>query len=216
MVEVIFISVSISPRLRGLYTCFSSFAFVPSCVHHGTTAPFSTCPTVTSNPLRSRWANGLQRELTVLRERKPVPREFSLHDLDEEDPESAALTWTMQFWMLRNGNVRFISPLLDRFGLSYISIVDNEPLVPASSAILLTTNSKLASSSSASAIDADDNAFERYFDRPEVSAAYKKQQIIETPEYSLLSEDASVGGRFRPRGVEDVCPRHSRLCYTNS
>jgi hypothetical protein len=82
--------------------------------------------------------------------------------------------------------------------------VDNEPLVPASTQILLTTNAKLVSSSSVSKQEINDNAFERYFDRPEVSKAFKLQQIIETPEFSLLSEDASVGGRFRPRAIEDV------------
>jgi hypothetical protein len=95
----------------------------------------------------------------------------------------------------------------DRSFISYIILlvylVDSEPLLPANSAVLLTTNSRLASSST-SDLAVNDTAFERYFDRPEVSEAYKKQQTIETPEFSLLSEDASVGGRFRPRALEDV------------
>jgi len=52
----------------------------------------------------------------------------------------------------------------------------------------------------------ENKGYERYFDRPEVAAAYKKQQLIETPEFSPLSEDATVGSRFRPRaGFEEVC-----------
>jgi len=90
---------------------------------------------------------------------------------------------------------------------------DNEPIVPASAGILLTTNSTLASSSSTSEPSLNDNAYERYFDRPEVSEAYKKQQIIETPEFSLLSEDASVGGRFRPRALEDELADTSDAMY---
>jgi len=51
----------------------------------------------------------------------------------------------------------------------------------------------------------ENKGYERYFDRPEVTAAYKKQRLIETPEFSQLSEDAIVGSRFRPRaGFEEV------------
>jgi len=55
-------------------------------------------------------------------------------------------------------------------------------------------------------LDIENKGYERYFDRPEVTAAYKKQQLIETPEFSQLSEDATVGSRFRPRATfEEVC-----------
>lgn len=90
---------------------------------------------------------------------------------------------------------------------------ESEPIVPANTPVLLTTNSELASSSSTSELDLNDNAYERYFDRPEVSEAYKKQQVIETPEFSLLSEDASVGGRFRPRVLEDELADTSDAMY---
>lgn len=49
--------------------------------------------------------------------------------------------------------------------------------------------------------DTENKGYERYFDRPEVTAAYKKQQLIETPEFSQLPEDATVGSRFRPRAA---------------
>ena len=48
------------------------------------------------------------------------------------------------------------------------------------------------------------SAYERYFDKPEVIRAYREQQLIQTPEYTLLSEGDAVGGRFRPRGLDDV------------
>jgi hypothetical protein len=48
-------------------------------------------------------------------------------------------------------------------------------------------------------LDIENKRYERYFDRPEVTAAYKKQQLIETPEFLQLSEGATVGSRFRPR-----------------
>ena len=50
-------------------------------------------------------------------------------------------------------------------------------------------------------MDIESKGYERYFDRPEVTAAYKKQQLIETPEFSQLFEDATVGSRFRPRAT---------------
>ncbi|KAF9647438.1 hypothetical protein BDM02DRAFT_3187960 [Thelephora ganbajun] len=100
---------------------------------------------------------------------------------------------------------------------------EQDPLVSSNVALVLTTNAKLLPSSkstsvtavaSSSAITLDDTAthardgpdienkgYERYFDRPEVTAAYKKQQLIETPEFSQLSEDAIVGSRFRPRAT---------------
>ena len=75
---------------------------------------------------------------------------------------------------------------------------------------LLTTNSALVRSASTSNLWLISTANERYFDRPEVLKAYKEQQIIQTPEFTHLSEDASVGGRFRPRGQEDV----SQCCFS--
>ena len=47
-------------------------------------------------------------------------------------------------------------------------------------------------------------AYERYFDKPEVIRAYREQQHIQTPEFTLLSEHEAVGGRFRPRSLDDV------------
>ncbi|TFK56615.1 hypothetical protein OE88DRAFT_38552 [Heliocybe sulcata] len=82
---------------------------------------------------------------------------------------------------------------------------ENEPLIPADTRFFLTTNSSLIPSTSASSfeIELNSSAYERYFDRPEVIKAYREQQTIQTPEYTLLTEDASVGSRFRPRGSED-------------
>ena len=114
-------------------------------------------------------------------------------------------------------------------------IDEQDPLVFSNVALVLTTNSRLLPSSkstpaaavaSSSAITLDDTAavardelntekkgYERYFDRPEVTAAYQRQQLIETPDFSPLSEDAIVGSRFRPRaGFEEVCSPFSFLC----
>lgn len=91
--------------------------------------------------------------------------------------------------------------------------VENEPLIPVDTRFLLTTNSSLISSSSSSTatpfeLELNSHAYERYFDRPEVLESYKAQLTIQTPEFSNLTEDASVGGRFRPRIHEDVRPAH--------
>lgn len=53
-------------------------------------------------------------------------------------------------------------------------------------------------------IQINTQAYGRYFDRPEVQAAYRTQQMIETPEFTQLPDDAVVGGRFRPRHSEEV------------
>jgi hypothetical protein len=58
------------------------------------------------------------------------------------------------------------------------------------------------------------SAYERYFDKPEVICAYREQQLIQTPEFTLLSEGEAVGGRFRPRGLEDVRAVPTRFSVT--
>lgn len=92
--------------------------------------------------------------------------------------------------------------------------VENEPLIPANTKFVLTTNSSLVPSSSSSStsfkLELNSHAYERYFDRPEVLESYKAQQMIQTPEFSALTVDASVGGRFRPRIHEDVRPTHPK------
>ncbi|KAL4062970.1 hypothetical protein V8B97DRAFT_1877236 [Scleroderma yunnanense] len=82
--------------------------------------------------------------------------------------------------------------------------LDNEPLIPPNTSFLLTTNSALLESSRDSRpFQLNDIAKQRYFDQPEVIQAYRDQQLIQTPEFTLLPEDASVGGRFRPRSSLD-------------
>ena len=91
--------------------------------------------------------------------------------------------------------------------------VDNEPLIPADTPFLLTTNSALLQSSPKSAsFGLNTFANQRYFDRSDVIKAYRDQLNIQTPEFSLLSEDATVGGRFRPRPSGEV--RTFRLSMT--
>jgi hypothetical protein len=92
---------------------------------------------------------------------------------------------------------------------------ENEPLIPAHAELLLTTNaarvrtfvgeaSKAADGENESGSQLNTWAYERYFDKPEVIRAYREQQLIQTPEFTLLSEHEAVGGRFRPRSLDDV------------
>ncbi|KAL7285083.1 hypothetical protein ACG7TL_000175 [Trametes sanguinea] len=84
---------------------------------------------------------------------------------------------------------------------------ESEPLIPATTKFLLTTNGALLPPASESfEAQLNTHAYSRYFDRPEVQLAYKTQQLIQTPEFTELPQDANVGGRFRPRGSEDVRP----------
>ncbi|KAI0078858.1 hypothetical protein K474DRAFT_1739813 [Panus rudis PR-1116 ss-1] len=94
--------------------------------------------------------------------------------------------------------------------------LENEPLIPSSTKFLLTTNSKLVPPSSDNTtfeIELNKHAYGRYFDRPEVQKAYREQQIIQTPEFSQLPEEAIVGGRFRPRGSEEEATDTSDAAY---
>ncbi|KAG6814150.1 hypothetical protein H0H92_002145 [Tricholoma furcatifolium] len=78
---------------------------------------------------------------------------------------------------------------------------ENEPLIPADTQFLLTTNSALASTSS-STFRVNVYANERYFERPEVLKAYREQSIIETPEFQNLG-DTTVG-RLRARSQAGI------------
>lgn len=94
----------------------------------------------------------------------------------------------------------------------FLIAVDNEPLIPADTPFLLTTNAALLQSSSKSAgFGLNTFANQRYFDRSDVIKSYREQLNIQTPEFSLLSEDATVGGRFRPRSSGEV--RISKVSY---
>ncbi|KAI0299874.1 hypothetical protein BC826DRAFT_993862, partial [Russula brevipes] len=70
---------------------------------------------------------------------------------------------------------------------------ENEPLVPAHAHLLLTTNSARVRTFGDADMGVDGpqlntSAYERYFDKPEVIRAYREQQLIQTPEFTLLSE----------------------------
>jgi hypothetical protein len=88
-------------------------------------------------------------------------------------------------------------------------------LKPSSAAAVASSSAITLDSTAAvprDGLDIEKKGYERYFDRPEVTAAYKKQQLIETPEFSALSEDAIVGSRFRPRAGFEEVRSYIQLC----
>ena len=107
-----------------------------------------------------------------------------------------------------------MSYFFKRSVICFVRAGENEPLIPAHAQFLLTTNSaRVRTFEDASKVAGCDNesgsqlntwAYERYFDKPEVIRAYREQQLIQTPEFTLLSEHGAVGGRFRPRSLDDV------------
>jgi len=102
--------------------------------------------------------------------------------------------------------VRVLSSRALAYLLSFT--VENEPLIPADTPFLLTTDPKYAvetANNSDLGIKINIVANERYFDRTDVLKAFREQTVIQTPEYEAISESVSgVGGRFRPRNLEEV------------
>ncbi|KAJ7040296.1 hypothetical protein C8F04DRAFT_251954 [Mycena alexandri] len=84
---------------------------------------------------------------------------------------------------------------------------ENEPLIPADTPFVFKTNDTLekVAKEFASAGGSGLNllAHQSYFERPEVLKAYREQTIIETPEYTNVSDTPSVGGRLRVRTTEE-------------
>ncbi|KAF8078937.1 hypothetical protein FPV67DRAFT_1466918 [Lyophyllum atratum] len=91
---------------------------------------------------------------------------------------------------------------------------ENEPLIPADTPFLLTTNSAVASTS-ATAFAINIHANDRYFERPEVLKAYREQSTIQTPEFVSLGD--TPAGRLRARSqagiTEDGPPETSDAAY---
>ncbi|KAJ6609382.1 hypothetical protein B0H10DRAFT_482220 [Mycena sp. CBHHK59/15] len=94
---------------------------------------------------------------------------------------------------------------------------ENEPLIPADTRFLMSTNDTLEkitmefSSSEGAGINL--RTHESYFERPEVLKAYREQTIIETPEYTNLSEVPTVGARLRARNTEEQNSSDSDVVY---
>jgi hypothetical protein len=82
--------------------------------------------------------------------------------------------------------------------------VEYDPLIPAETRLILTTNPQtVAKSSSTLRLGMNISANDRYFDRPEVVKAYRTQEMIQTPEFINIENSAAMG-RLRPRNSEDV------------
>lgn len=79
---------------------------------------------------------------------------------------------------------------------------ENDPLIPPNTIFVLTTDTSMTPSTSAQDLQQNLFANERYFERPEVIKAFREQQDIEIPEYTVLGDEARVGGRLRARGEE--------------
>ena len=99
--------------------------------------------------------------------------------------------------------------------------VENEPLIPATTKFVLTTNSTYGTSRDEDGekddvVELNPSAYGRYFERPEVQRAYREQLEIQTPEFTQLPDDAIVGGRFRPRSEEvSNCTCFFSVCTIN-
>lgn len=82
--------------------------------------------------------------------------------------------------------------------------LEYDPLIPAQTRLLLTTNPHtIANSSSTIKLGMNIFANDRYFDRPEVVKAYREQQVIQTPEFDKITGNPAAMGRLRPRNSED-------------
>ncbi|VDC05792.1 unnamed protein product [Peniophora sp. CBMAI 1063] len=95
---------------------------------------------------------------------------------------------------------------------------ESDPVIPPTTRFLLTTDSSAAPrikqpSAPANAPSDRGEGSSRYFEQPAVVAAARAQREIETPEFWMLPEHASVGGRFRARASEDVGADTSDAAY---
>jgi len=90
---------------------------------------------------------------------------------------------------------------------------ENEPLIPADTVVLLTTNSKYGEKNG---IDGDNSislnivSNDKYFSRPEVIRACREQSIIQTPQWENIGDSHRVGSRLRVRGGEEVGTQNAR------
>ena len=97
------------------------------------------------------------------------------------------------------------------------SAEDNKPLIPVSSSFLLVTDSSIAEQSepspSENPADVPQLFYQSYFDRPEVIKSYREQEVIETPVFNPLPDDA-IGSRFRMRSGDEVLPFPLLLAFS--
>ena len=81
-------------------------------------------------------------------------------------------------------------------------------VIPADTPFLLTTDPKYAvetANGSDLGIKINMVANEHYFNPTDVLKAFQEQTVIQTPEYeAILKSVSGVGGRFRPRNLEEV------------
>ncbi|KDQ15620.1 hypothetical protein BOTBODRAFT_54513 [Botryobasidium botryosum FD-172 SS1] len=72
----------------------------------------------------------------------------------------------------------------------------NKPILPNSAVFLLTTDSSAVASTS-------EVPYASVFDAPTVQNVCKAKEIIQTPEFTLMPEDGTVGSRLRARRAEE-------------
>lgn len=78
--------------------------------------------------------------------------------------------------------------------------VDNQYIVEPDAVFLITTDSREVPSTSSG----QEEHHLGYFDRPDVILEYKRQKMIQTPDFSVLDEHSAVGSRLRARAVLEV------------
>ena len=76
---------------------------------------------------------------------------------------------------------------------------ESEPLIPAHTPFILTTDTRLLASSSTNKFDFNAHAEEFYFERPEVMEAIRAQRQVQTAEFRELKDEDHVTGRLRYR-----------------
>ena len=89
---------------------------------------------------------------------------------------------------------------------------ESEPLIPAYTNFVLTTDASLLPSSSTSSVDLNRLAEELYFERPEVMEAIRTQQQVQIPEFRELTDEDRVTGRLRSRN--EVVRLQLEVCST--
>ncbi|KAG8853126.1 hypothetical protein FRB96_008377 [Tulasnella sp. 330] len=149
-------------------------------------------------PRPAKKARAADRHQDGKKDQKPAAAPKSKGEITKPTVATAA-TRRVQPPRSRRGGPGIGSSAVDVMILeSHQRAVQNKYTVEPDAVFLITTDSAQAPSASQWE---DEEPHQSYFDRPEVQQQSRREEMIQTPEFSLLEEQSAVGSRLRARAV---------------